>query len=75
MDIVCPECGREIRTKTVSRFTSDGWAVFFVLLFITFCIFPPVIICICIPFFIDSLYETTHFCPKCNEKLGTNKNN
>lgn len=74
MDIVCPECGNEIRTRTTSQFTNDGWAVFFILLFISFCIFPPVIFCICVPFFVSSFHETTHYCPKCKEKLGRCKN-
>lgn len=74
MDIICPECGKNIRTKTSRRFNMDGWVIFFVLLFVTFCIFPPVILCLLVPFCVKSFYDTTHYCPQCKANLGTKKN-
>ena len=73
MDVVCPECGNEVRTRTVRKLSDEGFTRFLILLRIACFAFPPLICCVCIPFCMDSMHETSHFCPKCNKKIGTKK--
>lgn len=61
---MCPNCQTEIVTRVSRETSSTQHITFFVLLVLCF----P---CSCVPYFIDSLANVKHECPKCKAHLGT----
>ncbi|CAF0748281.1 unnamed protein product [Adineta steineri] len=63
----CPYCGRQIVTRTEKKIGLLPWILFAVLFLFGF------VICAFIPFCVDELKDTAHYCPSCNALLGRKK--
>jgi len=67
VNMTCPNCQSQIRTKTESEPGPLAWILAGVLCVVGF--WP----CACIPCCIDSLNSVTHKCPQCKQFLGRYK--
>ncbi|CAL8105376.1 unnamed protein product [Calicophoron daubneyi] len=64
--VYCPNCG----TAVVTRIRYSPGALAWLLCFFTFIFVGPLGCCL-IPFFIHTVQDIHHFCPRCQTHLGT----
>ena len=65
--MICPYCNSDIWTRVETKPSLLAWIAGIALAVIGCVIFS------CVPCCLESLEETTHFCPKCNATLGSIK--
>nr|CAB3263445.1 lipopolysaccharide-induced tumor necrosis factor-alpha factor homolog [Phallusia mammillata] len=66
-NVICTNCHQNIVTRTTSSLKGEAWVLAAVLCFLGG------ILCVWIPFVMDSMYVTTHHCPSCNAFQGASR--
>ncbi|CAF1187357.1 unnamed protein product [Rotaria sp. Silwood1] len=63
----CPQCGKQIVTRTQKKSGMLAWIICAVLFFTLLWL------CCWIPFCVDACKDTQHYCPNCGTLLGVKK--
>lgn len=66
----CPCCQEDVMTKTTQQPSVFACMVAIGFIIVGILLFPPLIFCFCLPFFVPEWQDVAHNCPHCDYSFG-----